>query len=72
MAVKFKENKAIFTEVATIEEAEKVFEWILTVKEPVIDMTECSHMHTSVLQLLTLFKPDMELPEDEELKQWIK
>lgn len=72
MPVEFKESTAIFTETVTVEDAEKIFEWFLTAKEPVVDMTECLHIHTSVLQMLAIFKPHVKLPDDENLKLWIK
>lgn len=70
MPVEFKENKAAFTDTVTIEEAESLFEWLLDVSKPEIEMTDCNHIHTSVLQLIAIFKPKIKLPEDEEFKIW--
>lgn len=71
MALEFKKNKAIFKEIVNVEEAEPLFEWFLKVKKPEVDMTECSHIHTAVLQLLMIFKPKLILPKDEGLKLWL-
>lgn len=72
MAVEYLDNKAIFRETVTIEEAEELFNWLLSKGEAEIDMTECSHIHTSVLQIILLFKPKLNLPDDSDFKKWIK
>lgn len=72
MAVEFIENKAIFKNTVTIEEAEAVFEWLLREKDVEVDMIECEHIHTAVFQILAILKPKILLPKDEELKKWIE
>lgn len=73
MAIEYLENKAIFKEVVTIEEAEELFNWLLSQDEVEIDMTECIHIHTAILQLIHLFKSKLKLKlsADSDLQTWI-
>ena len=72
MGIEFRENMAYITETATVEEAEKFFEWLLETKEPVVDLKECLHMHTAVLQAILLIRPQLILPDDDELRAWLE
>lgn len=72
MGVEFRDNVAIFTQTISVEEAERVFEWLLETEEPIVDLKECFHIHTALLQALLLVKPKLVLPEEEEFRAWLE
>lgn len=55
----------------SIEDAEKLFEHMLSVNKVKVDMSGLTHIHTAVFQILLLFREKIEItkpPEDEKLK----
>ncbi len=73
MGVEIKKSKAYFINTVTVEEAEDVFNWFLKQKKPKVDLSKCKHLHSAVLQLFLIFKPEIiKFPEDEELKVWLE
>ncbi len=73
MALEIKNSTLKFIDLVTIEDAESLFNRLLEKKKVRIDMSQCRHIHTAVLQLLMVFSPEIEkLPEDDDLKIWIE
>jgi len=73
MAIEFKKTQAVFTEFVGVEEAEALLEWLLKNPKGKINLTDCTHIHASSLQVLMAVKPTIaNLPEDEDFAIWIK
>ncbi|MGB9891857.1 hypothetical protein [Thermodesulfovibrio yellowstonii] len=70
MPIEFGENRAVFRDVVTIEDAEPLFEWLLNIEEATVDMSECEHIHTAVLQLILLFVKKLKLQDSEKFNMW--
>lgn len=68
MALTFEEEKIFLKDVVSIEEAEELYERLLKVDEVVINLSECEHMHTAILQLLLLFRGKVRFEEIEKFK----
>ncbi|WP_353684295.1 hypothetical protein V4D30_00500 [Thermodesulfovibrio sp. 3907-1M] len=72
MAVEIKNSTLKFIDLVTVEDAEAIFNKLLEKKKIKIDMSQCKHIHTAILQLLMVFTPEIiKLPEDKDLKKWI-
>lgn len=56
MALEFDEKKIILKDNVSIEEAEQLFEHFLREENSIIDLSQCEHMHTAILQLILLFR----------------
>ncbi|MEO0274677.1 MAG: hypothetical protein ABIM18_06350 [candidate division WOR-3 bacterium] len=56
MVMEFNEKKIILKEFVSIDEVEELFERLLKLDSVVIDISECVHIHTSILQLILLFR----------------
>lgn len=72
MAITYKKNSAVFSEVADGEEAEALLEWLHQHPKAKIDLKACTHLHPANLQVLmaarcSVHKP----PADDELRKWI-
>lgn len=73
MAIEFKKTLAVFTEFVGVEEAEALLDWLLKNPKGRINLTDCTHIHASSLQVLMAVKPTIATePEDEDLAMWIK
>ncbi len=57
----------------TIEEAERLFDLLEKNPDLKLDLSSCTHIHTSCLQILMSFKPEIvSMPEEKDLCFWIK
>lgn len=73
MAIEFKKTAAIFTDFISVEEAETLLDWLLKNPKGKINLTDCTHIHASSLQVLMAFKPAISHePKDEDLAIWVK
>lgn len=59
MGIEFEENVAKLLGTISIEETEGLFNWLLETKDAKIDVSQLDHLHTSVFQLLLIFKPNI-------------
>lgn len=57
MPIEFKEKICIFSGICSIEEAESFLEWLLVTEESEIDLSQCEHIHTAILQAILAVKP---------------
>ena len=72
MAIDYKKNKAVFSEVAGAEEAEGLLEWLTAHPKGKIDLKECSHLHPANLQVLMAAGcPTYLAPSDAGLAAWV-
>lgn len=72
MAILYKKNSAVFSEVADGEEAEALLEWLHKHPKAKIDLAACSHLHPANLQVLMAARCYIhKAPSDPELKAWI-
>ena len=74
MPIEVQEEKGLIkiSEIANIDDAEILFEAIQQDKEFGIDLSECSHLHTSCIQVLFLTRPRIvSFPKDDLLCIWL-
>jgi len=73
MPIEFKEGRALFQDVVTVEEAEALLEQLQKVPGMRIDFSACSHLHTANLQVLMAARPEVVVwPEDLKLREWLE
>ena len=73
MPVQFIKNKVVVKDVASVEEAENLLEWLQ--KKPVakIDLSECTHLHVANLQVLMAAQTLVTAwPKDIALRSWLE
>ncbi len=72
MAIEYKKSLAVFTDFIDVEEAEALLEWLLKNPKSKINLADCTHIHTSSLQVLMAIKPTVSAPpKDENLQLWL-
>jgi len=57
MPIAVSETIAIFEGVCEIEQAEALLDWLHKTPVPLVDLSQCQHMHTAVLQTLLAVRP---------------
>lgn len=57
MAFQSNKKTATVAGVCSVEEAEPLMAWIVSHRGGRIDLSDCTHMHTSVLQVLMALRP---------------
>jgi anti-anti-sigma regulatory factor len=73
MPIEFKKNRAMFREEVTVEEAEGLLEWLQTRRTATVDLTACTHLHTSNLQVLMSANTSISnWPKDAGLRAWLE
>lgn len=73
MAIEFKKSLAVFSDFIGVEEAETLLEWLLKNPKGKINLADCTHIHSSSLQVLMAFKPNItQEPNDKDLAVWVK
>ena len=72
MAIVYKKNSAVFSDVAGAEEAEALLEWLSKHPKGKIDLSSCSHLHPANLQVLMAARCSINVrPSDDALATWI-
>jgi len=72
MAIEFNDAVARFKGQCRLEEASALFEWLEQTPAAKIDLSDCEHIHTAILQMLMVAKPELLAPPaDPFLKQWL-
>ena len=72
MAVVYKKNCVVFSEVAGAEDAEELLEWLSRHPKGKIDLAACSHLHPANLQVLMAAGRTSYLsPSDPGLAAWV-
>jgi hypothetical protein len=73
MSIVFEEDKALFYDAVSVEEAEALLEWLQQRPFGKVDLSACRHLHTANLQLLMAAKPAISSwPEDAKLRAWLE
>jgi hypothetical protein len=72
MAIVYKKNWAVFSEVAGAEDAEELLEWLGKHPKGKIDLAACSHLHPANLQvLMAAGRSNYLSPSDPGLAAWV-
>lgn len=72
MAIVYKKNSAVFSEIAGVEEAEALLEWLHSHPKGKIDLADCTHLHPANLQVMMAAKRSNYLPpSDAGLAEWV-
>lgn len=73
MPIEYKNNRAIFRDEVTVEEAEGLLEWLQTKAGAKADLSGLSHLHTANLQVLMAAKICISnWPKNDELRAWLE
>jgi len=73
MAIQYKGRNAVFLDVAGVDEAEGLLEWLQKKPSAKIDLSACSHLHPANLQVLMAARARvMAWPEAGELRSWLE
>jgi len=72
MAIKYKKNLVVFSDVVTVEEAEALLEWLQKKGAARVDLSACTHVHPAALQVLMTARPVIGAwPADAGLASWL-
>ena len=72
MAIEFNDAVVKFEGHCRLEEASALFEWLEQTPAAKIDLTDCERIHTAILQILMVAKPELlASPANPFLKQWL-
>jgi hypothetical protein len=73
MPIEFTTDQAIFRDIASVEEAESLLEWLQKTPHATVDLAACTHLHTANLQVLMVARPAIaSWPENTELRAWLE
>lgn len=73
MPILFEKNKAVFSEVVSVEEAEGLLEWLQNKASATVDLSACTHLHSANLQVLMAAKTLVGAwPKDASLRAWLE
>lgn len=62
MPVQYKKTVAQLTGSCTVEEAEGLVEWLAANPRGRVNLRDCEHLHTAVLQVLLALRPPVSAP----------
>jgi hypothetical protein len=66
------EQSATLTGVINVDDIEPLVAWLRTATKPRINLRNCNHLHTGVVQALLLFRPRVSAPPtDTFLAAWV-
>jgi len=72
MAIVYKKNSAVFSEVAGVEEAEALLEWLTKHPKGKLNLAACTHLHPANLQVLMAAERSAYVPPgDPALAAWL-
>lgn len=72
MAITFKKDRIVFSDIASGEDAERLLEWLQKHPKANLDLSECTHMQPANLQVLMAAKCSiLAKPKDKLLADWI-
>ena len=73
MPIEFKKKQAIVTNVASVEEAEGLLEWLLNKPAATMNLSACTHLHPANVQVLMACKTRVTAwPTDSNLRAWLE
>ena len=72
MAITFKKDRVVFSDMAEGDDAESLLEWLQKHPKGKIDLSACTHLHPANLQVLMAAKRSIfAKPKDKLLAGWI-
>ena len=72
MAIVYKKNSAVFSDVAGAEDAEELLEWLHKHPKGKLNLAACSHLHPANLQvLMAAGRSAYVSPADPDLAAWV-
>ena len=73
MPIDYKKNQALFRDIASVEEAEGLLEWLQNKPAAKVDLAACTHLHPANLQVLMAAKSRITAwPTDANLRAWLE
>lgn len=73
MPIDYLEDAALFRDVVSVEEAERLLEWLQQHATPRIDLSACTHLHPANLQVLMAAGSRVDAwPAEPGLGDWLK
>ena len=73
MMIEFQGQRAVFTRVVGVEDAEELLAWLLRTPGACADFQHCTHVHPANVQvLMAAATPVSAWPEDAALAQWLR
>lgn len=73
MAITYDKKVALFTDAISIEDAEILLEWLKKTPKSQLDLSQCTHMHAAILQVLMAVNPIIAAwPQAENLRTWLE
>lgn len=73
MPIEYKKNLALFRDIASVDEAEGLLEWLLNKAAAKVDLGACTHLHPANLQVLIAAKSRIAVwPNDASLRAWLE
>lgn len=75
MPIEYRKNQALFRDIASVDEAEGLLEWLQNKPTAKVDLGACTHLHTANLQVLMAAKSRISVsvwPNDANLRVWLE
>ena len=73
MPIEYKKNQAVFRDIASVDEAEGLLEWLQKKPAARVDLAACTHLHPANLQVLMAAKSGVAVwPNDANLRSWLE
>jgi hypothetical protein len=73
MAIEYKKNRAVFSEVVGVEDAEALLQWLQKKSTAKVDLAACTHLHPANLQVLMVAGVAISAwPADKMFATWLK
>jgi hypothetical protein len=72
VSLQLDDRTATLAGIITVDDAEAFTAWLRTTTEPMVDLHDCTHMHTSVFQLILAYAPTVTVgPTDNFLARYV-
>ncbi|WP_017879760.1 hypothetical protein [Janthinobacterium sp. CG3] len=72
MSIEYKKNHAVFRDMASVDEAEGLLEWLQNKPAARVDLGACTHLHPANLQVLMAAGSRIAVwPIDANLRAWL-
>ncbi|CAK0766626.1 conserved hypothetical protein [Gammaproteobacteria bacterium] len=73
MPIQFRRNLVVLDDLCTVEEAEGLLQWLQNHTKAKLNLKDCKHLHTAILQVLMAARtPVATWPDDVDLARWLK
>ena len=72
MPIQYTEDVAQLDDMCVIEEADTLKQWLTAHPQGQVDLKNCNHCHTAILQVLLALRPNiLHPPENDFLRTWV-